>query len=186
MKQAPLQLIKYWVDDIEVHSNRSFDPQKAADLNFDALKVDVEVDSVPDSSDPKSDSLPWVIKLSIQQDMEDGFNIPYAFSLNIAGLVFVHPKFPEDKIENAVQVNGPSMLFGAAREILRAATGRGPFPAVLIPSTTFIDRTVPREVVEAPSKTASPVRRKTVARKKAAGKERLRNQGDARRPSEKK
>lgn len=44
----------------------------------------------------------------------------------------VRPGFPADHLQRAVETNGPSMLFGAAREILRSATGRGPYGPLLI------------------------------------------------------
>ena len=79
----------------------------------------------------------FAIDLVIKQDSSAGKNLPYAYELHMVGFIEVCPNFPEDRIQRAVETNGPSMLFGAAREILRATTGRGPYGPVLIPSTTF-------------------------------------------------
>jgi len=61
----------------------------------------------------------------------------------------IHPDLTNDRLDRAVQVNGPSMLFGVAREILRAATGRGPHAPLIIPSTHFLQR-MPRPSPPAP------------------------------------
>lgn len=75
----------------------------------------------------------------------------------MVGYVLAQPGFPKEKMQRAVEINGPSMLFGAAREILRAATGRGPYGPVLIPSTSFF-----KPEKKAPAKKA--VKKRTVAK----------------------
>jgi len=37
-----------------------------------------------------------------------------------------------------VRTNGPSMLYGVAREMARDLTARGPFPPQVLPSVSFI------------------------------------------------
>jgi len=65
-----------------------------------------------------------------------------------------------------MHANGPAMLFGAAREIIRAATGRGPWPAVIIPSTNFLADLPPLEAPakapgEAPGEAPAPAKKVT-------------------------
>jgi preprotein translocase subunit SecB len=47
-----------------------------------------------------------------------------------------------EKTEQLVTVNGPALLYSAARELLALISGRGPFPDanmhVLLPSITFL------------------------------------------------
>ena len=68
-----------------------------------------------------------------------------------------------------MHANGPAMLFGAAREIIRAATGRGPWSAVIIPSTNFLADLPPLEApAKAPGQAPAPA--KKASAKKATAK----------------
>ena len=53
------------------------------------------------------------------------------------GFVTVAESVAEHKIERFAQINGTSLIFAAAREIIKAATSRGPFQALLLPTVTF-------------------------------------------------
>ncbi|MCD8482288.1 MAG: protein-export chaperone SecB [Verrucomicrobia bacterium] len=132
MNLAPLQLVDYFVHSISVEALESYDHQKPSDLDPEALSVMAKCKAVEDDK-----SRAFSIELIIEQKELTGKNLPYRYRLEMVGFLRVHPEFPEDEVERAVRINGPSMLFGAAREILRAATGRGPYGPVLIPSTTF-------------------------------------------------
>jgi preprotein translocase subunit SecB len=66
----------------------------------------------------------------------------------------------DGKLQRAMHANGPAMLFGAAREIIRAATGRGPWSAVIIPSTNFLVGLPPLEApAMAQDPTAAPAKK---------------------------
>ncbi len=132
MQLAPLQLTDYFVHSIHVEALPKYDPGKDQDMDADALHVTEKCFPITED-----DSRRFAIDLVVKQDAIDGKNIPYAYELHMVGFIEVHPDFPEEKMRRAVETNGPSMLFGAAREIIRAATGRGPYGPVLIPSTTF-------------------------------------------------
>lgn len=131
MKLAPFQLTDYYVTSLTVAANQDFDPKAESGLSLDTLTV------VPRSQPDKDNPRKWIVEISITQEIPEGKNIPYRFELEMIGFVDVSPGWPEDQIAHHVGCNGPSMLFGAAREIIRAATGRGPFGPMLIPSTTF-------------------------------------------------
>lgn len=107
----------------------------------------------------------FAVDLVIKQDAVQGKNLPYSYELHMLGFVSVHPDFPPDRLQRAVETNGPSMLFGAAREILRAATGRGPYGPVLIPSTTFLKPAAP--LLENPAKPSRKYKAKPVAVRKS-------------------
>ncbi len=166
MIQAPLQLQDYWVDFIQVRTNPDFDPKAAADLDLETLDVQSDVAPIPIENVEKIGTA-WMVTLAIRQTIPDKRNIPYEFSLDIAGVVAVHPSYTGEKLANVIQVNGPSMLFGAAREILRAATGRGPYPPVIIPSTNFFQR-LPQK--PEPAAEEKPPVKKAAAKKKSAAK----------------
>lgn len=155
MKQAPLQLLDYWVDFIEVRANYKFDPKKPADLEIESidLRSDVRQREVVD---PETNGTEWFVHLRIEQPLGEDKNIPYTYTLEITGLVAAHPELKDEKLRRAVEVNGPSMLFGSAREILRAATGRGPFAPIIIPSTNFFSRLPDKKTEPTPELPATP------------------------------
>ena len=157
MKLAPLQLTDYFVDSIRVEALVDYDPEKKQDLDIASLQV--TENCFPSNGDHPNR---FAIDLLIKQDALKGKNLPYAYELHMVGFIQAHPEFPKDKLQRAVETNGPSMLFGAAREILRAATGRGPYGPVLIPSTTFFKQ-VEAPVTQTPEKKAA---RKTSSTKK--------------------
>ena len=139
MKQAPLQLLDYWVDFIQVRTNQTFDPDKPADLDIATIDLQSEVQQIKHDK-PEENGTVWLVRLRIDQPLGKDQNIPYSYTLEIEGLVAAHPKMQGTDLERQIQVNGPSMLFGSAREIIRAATGRGRFAPIIIPSTNFFSR----------------------------------------------
>jgi preprotein translocase subunit SecB len=139
MTQAPLQLLDYWVNFIQVRANTEFDPEQPPQLA--SIAIDLAADVQPLSvEDPEKNGTVWLVTLRIEQPPIKGKNIPYTFVLEMQGQVAAHPSLEGEELQRAIQVNGPSMLFGSAREILRAATGRGPFAPIIIPSTNFFQR----------------------------------------------
>jgi preprotein translocase subunit SecB len=133
MELAPLQLSDYFVHSIQVEALSNYDVNKPSDLDVDSLSV--EQKCLPQDDGAKRR---YGIDLVIKQSEVEGKNLPYSYELRMFGLIDVLPDdLDEDRMQRLVEINGPSMLFSAAREILRAATGRGPYGPLLIPSTTF-------------------------------------------------
>lgn len=152
MKLAPLQLTDYFVTSIRVEALVDHDPAKPQELNVADLQV-TEKCVRSNGNHPNR----FAIDLLIKQDALEGKNLPYAYELHMVGFIEAHPDFPKDKLQRAVETNGPSMLFGAAREILRAATGRGPYGPILIPSTTFFKQVETPASQTPPKKTARKI-----------------------------
>ena len=147
MKLAPLQLTDYFLTHLSLESNPEFNSATPADDPVETLKV------VPgcDLSDEKGEQgTEWLVSLEIDQTIPDGANLPYAFSLQIYGFVLASPHIEFAKLKRIVHANGPAMLFGAAREIIRSATGLGRWPAVIIPSTNFLTGLPPLEAPPTP------------------------------------
>jgi|688.fasta_scaffold37775_6 preprotein translocase subunit SecB len=132
MELAPLQLTDYFVTSFRVEAAPGFDPSRETDLDIESLRIEKTCLQVGEEKDHT-----FSLVMSISQDLVPGKNLPYSYEIQLVGTISAHPDFPKDMLRRAVEVNGPSMLFGSAREILRAATGRGPYGQLLIPSTTF-------------------------------------------------
>jgi preprotein translocase subunit SecB len=155
---APLQLRDYWLESVSVRTNPAFEANRESDLEVDFMDVKSDVRLLK-SDNLEQDGTVWMVFLAVSQSIPEGKNIPYEFSLEMCGIVVAHPSLTGEKLERAIQVNGPSMLFGSAREILRAATGRGPYAPVIIPSTNFFQRLPQKENpvgVESTTETEAP------------------------------
>lgn len=161
MKPAPLQLTDYFITSLNLEANPAFDPGQTSEAKLETLSVHHEVQAIENKD---LEGTEWEVSLRIEQDIPEKHNIPYKFSLQIQGVIFAYPSIPKDRLERAVRANGPAMLFGAAREVIRAATGRGPWPPVIIPSTNFLTGLPP---LEPKKKTTAPKKAKKTSKKAA-------------------
>lgn len=166
MKTAPLQLLDYWADFIQVEANPNFDQDKRPDLSHESLQVNHSVHQLQQESDETETGTAWATHLEIIQDISATQNLPYSFTIRMNGIVAAHPKYTDEQLGRIIKANAPAMLFGAAREVLRAATGRGPYPPVIIPSTNFIES----EKADKPAKksTKKTAIKKTTAKKRSS------------------
>jgi preprotein translocase subunit SecB len=149
---APLQLVDYWMDSIHLRANPAYNRDQPNDLNPDLIHLKADVKELP-SDNRETHGTRWLVTLSIDQKIPEGKNVPYEFSIQLTGVVCVHPSLKGETLTHNIQVNGPSMLFGSAREIIRAATSRGPFAPLIIPSTSFLQR-IPQPKPSAEKETA--------------------------------
>lgn len=149
MKLSPIQLLDYHVTSLSVEACASFNRDKPMDLDPTDLEVSASSKMLTDGDEPR-----WAVTLSLRHEPVQGKNIPYRLVIELVGLVSTVMKKTDEGVNHAVDVNGPSMLFGAAREILREATARGPHGSIIIPSASFF--TAPPPPAEA--KAAKPRR----------------------------
>jgi preprotein translocase subunit SecB len=152
MRTAPIMLENYFVTELTLTANKDFDPEKAPDLDLESFKVTPT--HLPDEKDKRH----WQVTLRIQHQPTVEAPAPYAFALVLVGFFAVHPDVPEETIERVVKTNGSSMLYGAAREIVRSLTAQGPFGQVVLPSLSFYQPkpTIAEESVAAPVVAESP------------------------------
>lgn len=162
MKLAPLQLDDYFITALTLNANPSFQPDQPVDDCIDVLHVSPTIERSRDLGEKGTE---WDVVLNIVQETPEGRNLPYSFALRIQGTVVASPHLSGTVLQRAVHANGPAMLFGAAREIIRAATGRGPWPAVIIPSTNFFAGLPPlNPTVEPPAQPTPAEKKKPVAK----------------------
>ena len=133
MNAAPIQLTEYFITELHISANPKFDPKQEAPIRIKDYQVMVEALSNPE------DHRDWKLILELQLQPPAEANIPYRLSAQMVGSAIIHPKYPKDRVERLVRTNGSSMLFGAMREVIRDSTARGPYSAVVIPSTSFYE-----------------------------------------------
>lgn len=62
---------------------------------------------------------------------------PYAWSVALIGYFELDADFPDGDVSAFMDAGAPAMLYGAAREALASALGRGPYVAPLLPTVHF-------------------------------------------------
>jgi preprotein translocase subunit SecB len=134
MKPSPLHLTDYFVTDLHFSANSKFDSNQEVQINFDDFQVGVEATAKPENKRG------WQVILKLQHQPSAEANVPYRFTAEIIGLFIVVENCPEEHIERLVRTNGASMLYGILREVIRDTTARGPYSAILLPSTSFYER----------------------------------------------
>ena len=131
MKTSPLTLKRYVVARMAITANREFKLDQPVNMSMDDFTVTNEL--VPSTYKDAA----WQIILQIQLRANPQRNFTYSFDLDLVGYFDVAPEYPEDKRDQLLHVNGSSMLYGAAREIIRNLSAQGPFQPLLLPSVSF-------------------------------------------------
>lgn len=137
MKPSPLELLNYLAYETSCSANASFDPDKPVTPGKGQPEIGV---SAARQKKPEGfEGNLWAIEMRISQKLE-GQNFPYAVKVALVGMFAYRDgtATPEAE-EKFVRVNGSSMLYGAAREIVRSMTSRGPWEQLFLPSLSFYE-----------------------------------------------
>lgn len=148
---SPLKCRGYYVTELALTANPQHQTREKVNLDFADLVIESNAEAVA----PKDGAPFWRVALRVCQNVGPEKNAPYNFAVALLGTFEVHPSYPGDKVKQLVEVNGSSILYGAARQILREAMSSGPFRPLLLPTASFFE-------AEAPAKT------NTVAEPKAS------------------
>ena len=148
MKPAQIQLTNYFVSELQFTANRGFETEADSKILVDDLQLVTTANPRPDS--PRE----WQITLRIALDAPPERNAPYTFLVEMIGFIHVDESVTDDRVGRFARINGTSLVFGAAREIIKAATSRGPFPPVLLPTVTFWEPKQEAPQQEAPQQEA--------------------------------
>lgn len=131
MKLSPIQLEAYALSDLAYRANQEHKPDQPTTYRDEDIVIDHN--SVRTAEDPRV----WRVTLSLRIQPRADANAPYYVSLQLSGLVRALPELESDNLELLIRVNGASLLYGVAREVVRQVTSIGPFAPLLIPSVTF-------------------------------------------------
>jgi preprotein translocase subunit SecB len=132
MKISPLQLQQYFVTEFHFTLNSSYKADQGLKLIADELHTISDCKMV--AGTPRR----WVVTLELKYQPAADTNTPYIFTLGLVGMYEISPQFDEGKIDRLIHTNGPSVLFGIAREIVREQTARGPDGPFILPSASFL------------------------------------------------
>jgi preprotein translocase subunit SecB len=140
MKNSPLQLERHYVTAIHLDAHTGAQVQDAVELNIDS-----KVALATHKGDPRR----WRVELTVSFQCPDEANSPYKGSISFTGHFSVAASYAAEKVQMLVETNGPSVLYGAVREMLANLTARGPWPMVMLPTQSFY-RNQPRPAATEP------------------------------------
>lgn len=146
--RVPLQLAKYNVKKISLEFNPDYDPEKHGDMPDDEGFMFMH-------HAQRIKKREWMVVLGVKLEpcnADSDSSVPYFYELQLYGFFKVDSKFPgttdsrgnkitpkqsDELIKARVEVNGPAMLYGIAREKIRSLSSSSVFREILIPTVSF-------------------------------------------------
>ena len=125
MSQSALQLERYFFIKVQIEAM-----QKCAPGAQSTVQTKLEVGK-------NAEENRYMVALTINLAASEGQLPPYTGEIVVVGFFIVLDGFPKDDKDRLVGVNGASILYGAARELIINTTARGPWPPVVLPCMNF-------------------------------------------------
>ena len=139
MRLSPLQLANYRLLDIKVTARSGIDPSLE---NFDALldEIHASLDLAREEERDTEDSSCWSVFLALRFEARPEEHSPYDFHVVLLAEFFCAKQLPENlDQETLVGVNGTSITYGIARELILNLTEKGLWGGLTLPTMTFIN-----------------------------------------------
>lgn len=137
MRASKLQLEHYYLEEVYfalTDRNGTEDTQDEIPLRAEDVEVTVEAGQNPDNE------LEWLFRLKVVLNDRDS-KFPYRFTIQLAGFFNVSADYESEKREQLATINAPSLLYGAAREILATVSARSRVFSVFLPPVRFFGMT---------------------------------------------
>lgn len=149
MKPSPLHLEGYHIAEVSFRVNDGFEkknpfgawagyhyqPDKPLKIEPTDFNIDAELARKSDDAS----RIRYVLTISSAGRKD---RAPYTFSISVVGYFHLDKRLSEEEAYLLTYASAPSLLYGAAREMLATMTGRGPYPAFILPAATFYDDAV--------------------------------------------
>lgn len=139
MKPAALQLVRYKLMQFSVEFCEKFDSEKTFKMGMpNNCGTALSLRRVPELDEEIGNW--WDVAFRFSYSPEEGDNAPYSYSVGLLGS-FLYIKALAQSIdeETLVGVNGTSMLYGIARDLILTMTSKGPHQRLLLPTMSFAD-----------------------------------------------
>jgi preprotein translocase subunit SecB len=131
MRQSPLQLERYVITEFNFQADITY---KYSEEGGDKVDIADLTNSVKSYQRP-DDLDRWLVELDLELPPSGQSKYPYSLKIVLVGFFCIDSSYPA--VERVVRVNGPSMLFTAAREFVATVTGRGPYLGMWLPTVSF-------------------------------------------------
>lgn len=130
--QTPLRLERYFFTKINMESNPDFKASDAPASNPLETEVGVNVELLKHVENPV-----FQLTLTLDHFLAKEAHLPYKIALQIVGIFAINPEPMPTNLERLITVNGASILYSAARELVLLLTGRGPWSPLQLPTINF-------------------------------------------------
>ncbi len=131
---SPLELLQYYVKELYFCVKENFvDKYEEFEGRDEVAYPKLAAKIIDNQIDPRS----WRFELEVESKDEDSTEFPYSLRITLVGFFRVREQYPADRADLLARVNGPSVLYSAAREALATATSRSGYPAIVLPSVMF-------------------------------------------------
>lgn len=127
--RPPLRLDEHYFEQIEVRFNPDYSEDNGLkDDGQNRLRVEVQIQKNVENA------CQFKLDLLVSNDLPDSTH-SYLFTFRVVGIFTIQ----EDKLGAAgdlLRLTGAAILYGAAREMLILLSGRGPLPAIQLPTVS--------------------------------------------------
>lgn len=145
MSQTPLRLESYFFPKLQVEAIREYVPGEAR--TEQDVELGVNVGLVGNEQEPTR----FQLMLNIEKISAKNGLLPYQISLEAVAIISVDPEYKHPDLKRLVQINGASMLYSAARELVLMVTGRGPWGSLQLPTINFHGAIPPSSAARSPA-----------------------------------
>lgn len=147
MRPSPLRLEGYYIRELFIQ----LDPKLEETGDFTSwtgYHFQPDKDFKPDGSEFEvdaytarhvKDSSKMRYRLILTSPKNSRRRVPYKFRISLVGFFQIDKDYPADRAGVLFHANAPAILYAAAREILATAMSRGPYPAIILPTVSFLD-----------------------------------------------
>jgi len=164
---SPLRLDKYFLKELHFALYEGFDHARVPDDELTTPNVYVEVIS---SDQNPNNPLQWRFELNLELLEPEEGQFPYKVETTVVGYFTVSSHYPAEKAESLARVNGPSLLYSTARELIALVTGRSQYAALLIPVASFLGRPQSTEAKAASKQLSARTTKRAQPKKKSTKK----------------
>jgi preprotein translocase subunit SecB len=137
--KAPLQLDRYFFTKLQIEANAAYIQSAAGESPGTENNQDIKLRLDLGLGEHKEDPTKFQVVVGIDELRSEKGELPYRIALEVIGQFSVDKNFKPENLRKLVQVNGASMLYSAARELVLTVTGRGPWPAYQLPAISLYD-----------------------------------------------
>ncbi len=163
MHVSPLRLEGYYVKELHF----SLQTKWKVESDYPALIAAKDIAVIIVAGQHKENGRERFFEVTIELQKQALRRYPYNFRTTLVGYFEISERFPAEHAETMVNANAPALLYSAARELIASTTGRGPLPALTLPSVTFIQTPNSRRAPAKSSRSGNETTR-TARKKKRA------------------
>lgn len=148
LQLSPLQLEGYYVREFHFATRPDLEEQEQVAMQTGLhMQLDglfnpdpISVNMLAGGGQNQEDPFRWVSVVELTTNNAPEVRFPYEFRVVLVGYFKLnHPEATEmtEELEKALKVNATTILYSAARELIANVTGRGLFPAAVLPSVVI-------------------------------------------------